>query len=78
MSGKKFDENDSAVIDHEQDRYQHSEVLWKCESLSQKAAQHILFYDAFSDGDKCNGNFRGPYTFLYQLKSLKLGREQRK
>ena len=45
MSGKKFDKNDSAIIDYEHGHYQHSEVLWNCESLSQKAAQHILFND---------------------------------
>ena len=38
---EKFYENDGVVIDHEQGRYQRSGVLWNCESLSQKAAQHI-------------------------------------
>ena len=38
----KFYENDGVVIDHEQvPHYQRSGVLWNCESLSQKAAQHI-------------------------------------
>ena len=41
MSGKKFDENDGVVIDHEQGCYQSSEVLWNCESLSHKVTQHI-------------------------------------
>ena len=36
-----FFENDGTVIDHKQGHYQRSGVLWNCESLSRKAAQHI-------------------------------------
>ena len=41
MVRKVLYENDGVVIDHEQGRYQCSGVLRNCESLSQKAAQHI-------------------------------------
>ena len=37
---EKFYENDDAVTDYEQGHYWHLGVLWNCESLSQKAAQH--------------------------------------
>ena len=38
---EEFYENNDAVIDHKHGRYRHSGVLWNCESLSEKVAQHI-------------------------------------